>query len=332
LSETNSDGEIIRPEVRFQLNKYDQSYRENILVYHLVFLLEGRTESNQTRYFNLCFTTNDSAYKQPEFTFSIYVEHFENYENFPAFKISTPSASYYYHKKSSGFASLIDIEGNDWISYHPEGGFKGNYRGIPNIAPPQFHPGRPEGKKTSKILDHGPLKLRIFSQTEDENWSATWDFYPSYATMTLSKTCVDSFWILYEGTPGGKLEPESDFWVNSAGKKFDMKPYIGEKRWNGVLPNPQWVYFADPKLNRSMFYILHEDDEVIDEFWWGKEGHDMTVFGFGRGPRPQWQYLHASPVHLTVGFAESTEFNEVEEIINGAYRNLKISVGEIQRI
>ena len=49
--------------------------------------------------------------------------------------------------------------------------------------PAGFHPGHTN--LNSRILHEGPLKLTIYSETEDKNWICTWEVYPGYATMTL---------------------------------------------------------------------------------------------------------------------------------------------------
>jgi len=254
------------------------------------------------------------------------------YQGDAAFRISTPGATYYYHKNGSGFASLNDEENKDWISFHPEGGPKGSYRGIPNIAPAGFHPGPGKGNKESSILSAGPLKLRILSETKDEQWGATWDIHPWYATMTLFKKGQASYWILYEGTPGGEFNM-TDYWVDSNGRRFEMAPFEGhEKAWHGDLPDPEWVYFGDPKLNRVLYLALHQKEKAIDEFWhFGEQG--MTVFGFGRGPKQEgWQRLQNVPAQLTIGFAESTLLTEVSKIINSAYRPVCFNLGTPEKL
>ena len=51
-----------------------------------------------------------------------------------SFEIRTDRATYLYQKAGCAFSSLIDRDGNDWISYKPKGGHKGHYRGIPNMG------------------------------------------------------------------------------------------------------------------------------------------------------------------------------------------------------
>jgi hypothetical protein len=53
------------------------------------------------------------------------------------------------------------------------------------------------------------------------------------------------------------------------------------------------------------------------------------VFGFGRGPRPQWQYLQTVPAHLTIGFVESDNFDEVKRRIESAWRPVEVKVAVV---
>jgi len=60
----------------------------------------------------------------------------ESARNLPAYKIETPSATYYLEKSGAGLSSLIDRDGNDWLGFHPEpgSGAAGEYRGFPNAV------------------------------------------------------------------------------------------------------------------------------------------------------------------------------------------------------
>lgn len=337
LVEVDAHGNVVDPEVVFQfdtLGDFDPATRATGT---LVFMLEGTTPSQATRRYQLYFGDAGSGnYKAASFASQVQIEDIGMYESFPTWKITTPGGIYFYHKVSGGFASLLDADGNDWISYHPDGGAEGNYRGIPNIAPVDWHPGRPEGKKPTQIVHEGPLRLRLLTETEDEQWRAVWDIFPHYATMTLLQKGEEPYWILYEGTPGGTFDM-TDYFVTSHGHVFDdMERWEGSHNpWHGDLPGPEWVYFGDANLDRVMYYVLHEDNEHVEEFWnFGQGG--MTVWGFGRGPRAEdgsgWQRLTQVPVHLTVGFAEDNTFAGASRTINSAYRPVIFSVGSPERL
>lgn len=279
------------------------------------FLLPGKLEADACR-----VVTFGTGRTEPDEEF-VRVEQVADYRGEPAFEITTPSARYVYHVRSSGFASLFDAAGHDWISYQPGGGFRGEYRGIPNIAPPDFHPGRPDGKKRSELLRTGPIRATILSETTDERWRLVWDVFPNHARMTLERKGPDPYWILYEGTPGGEFDPETDFWIDSTGTVLPMPEDPG--RFQRHLPDPQWVAFSDGPLGRSLFLSLDPPDQHMDEFWHRGAG-GMTVFGFGRGEKPRWQRLESVPAYLTIGLVDSTDSDHIRNAVESAARPLRI--------
>ena len=222
-----------------------------------------------------------------------------------SYQITTPSATYFYHIFGAGFASMIDRDGNDWLSYRPYGGSDGKYRGIPNLAHPEnhFHPGG-DGCR-SRTLNAGPLKITIASESVDDKWACRWEIFPTHARLTVVK--VDHpYWFLYEGTPGGALDEEGDYCVMSDGARRALS-----ERWERALPQPEWIYFGASNTERVLFLANHESDQHIDSYW-PMEGN-MTVFGFGRDGL--YKFMTETPAHFTVGFAESSDFDAVQELI-----------------
>ena len=287
----------------------------------MTLLLEGELGRDACRSFRITTGAGEPRVAAPLVT----AEELDDYQGEPTFRIATPRATYFYHRGGSGFASLVDQDGNDWISYRPEGGFEGDYRGIPNIAPPDFHPGRPEGKKPSRLVASGPLRATIVSETEDGRWRVRWDVYPSFARLTLEAAGDEPYWMLYEGTPGGRFDPGDDYWRDSSGRAMPMSQ--DPERWNGRLPDPQWVLFGDGPTSRALFLALHEPDEHWDEFWHRGAG-GMTVFGFGRGPRPRWQYLEGAPATLTIGLVDDSDPEAARRAVESAWRPLEVRLGE----
>ena len=192
----------------------------------------------------------------------------------------------------AGFASLDDVNGNDWIGYHPTpgSGSAGEYRGIPNLGA-VGHPGYVNSSST--LVSQGPLKATIQSQSTDGAWRFMWEIYPNYATMTLQQA-GGNYWLLYEGTPGGTFEPASDSWTRSSGETL-----LCSQNWTGDMANPEWVYFRDGARDRYLFMAHHEDDALEDQYW--QMENNMTVFGFGRQYPCCDKYLTAVPAHLTIG-------------------------------
>ncbi len=132
------------------------------------------------------------------------------------------------------------------------------------------------------------------------------------------------YWFLYEGTPAGKLDLESNFYVLPDGRRRPVS-----ENWNADIQGPEWVYFGDTQSKRVLFLINHQEDEANDQFW-QMEGN-MTVFGFGRKYRCCERYLTAAPARFTVGFSERTEFDEVKLDIESAYRNPVARVGRLEQ-
>jgi hypothetical protein len=294
----------------------------------LSFLLRGDTPAGVIRFFRLYFNLEDASLRDWHPRHGVRLEREGIYEGEDTWKITSPSATYFYHHQSGGFASMVDRDGKDWISYHPGNRARGEYRGIPNIAPADFHPGRPAGRKPGRLLSEGPLRVRLRAETEDGQWAKDWDIFPTHARMTLFRKGPQPYWILYEGTPGGEFT-EDDYFVDSSSKQYRSKDYPQGKPWHGDLPPPEWVYFGDPALQRVLFLARHEHSDAIDEYWhFGNGG--MTVFGFGRGPRAEgWQRLTQVPSRLTIGFVETSDFPEFRAAIEAAWREVRISAGRV---
>jgi hypothetical protein len=279
----------------------------------VTFLMKGVTLAGAKRYFRMHFERSGQA--EP----ALSVQDVPSYQGQASFRVAAPNATYVYHKAGAGFASLLDRDGNDWISYRPEGGSDGKYRGIPNLIHPEgdFHPG---GLNSTSRITAGPLKVTIFSETRDGKWAGQWDIFSQYARFTVLRT-AHPYWFLYEGTPGGRLDLDRDYWVRSNGARASVK-----ESWSGNLPSPSWVYFGDEPLRRVLFLVQHQDNQALDQFW--EMQGNMTVFGFGRQYRCCEKYLTGVPAQFSIGFAETAEFGEVTKRIDSAFRPLEIQVQE----
>jgi hypothetical protein len=88
-----------------------------------------------------------------------------------------------------------------------------------------------ESTVTVREADH----VRTSSETLDKKSACTWDFYPTHATMML-RIDAPTFWFLYEGTPRGRLHPDTDFVVRPDGRKTTL-----DEPWSEVVP---WVCFG----------------------------------------------------------------------------------------
>lgn len=291
----------------------------------LIILLDRVTDPNAVRRFAVYFDVANRSLS-PQFPAArVLASEISDYLGQRTYKVATPRATYYYHRKGAGFASLLDADGNDWIGYRPGHGSAGEYRGIPN-AGHAFHPGFPARREgigcTSAIVAQGPLRVRILSESTNKKWSCHWDFYSEYARMTLLRA-ARPFWFMYEGTPGGKLDVEKDFIVVSSGRRRSVK-----EDWQERIPSPRWAFFGKDGLHRSLFFVHHGEADVLDQFW--QMENNMTVFGFGREYKDGRQLLTELPSRFTIGFAESADADSVTAQIDSAFREPQIVVGSAE--
>ncbi len=236
-----------------------------------------------------------------------------------SFRIETPSGTYYFHKEGAGFSSFVDIQGNDWIGYDMRyKGGRGRDRGIPNMGWTKFgHPGYENDRgSVSKILYHGNNKVTLHSRSDEGLYETIWNIYPTHTTQTI-KAIDESygFWWQYEGTPGGNCEFDTDFYVLSNGVK---KP-IGEV-WTGDLEEPEWVYFVDAEIDRSLLMLHHESDDTIFTAtpYPNREGvkPQMAVAGWARSEPccDKSVFYKTTPHHWSFGFVEETSFDSVKRV------------------
>jgi hypothetical protein len=255
-----------------------------------------------------------SACAQPVPAAAIRTSEVTLFDDMECIKIETPSATYVYGKRGAGFASILDRDGHDWISYRHGGKSAGEYHGLPKCGQPvkYFHCGYGFGQYlndnpfTSEITVHEPDHVRIHSVTKAGDAEGDWDFFPTHATFILRKIPGDKFWFLYEGTPGGKLNAEDDFVIRPGGKKTALN-----EPWKDIVP---WVVFGSKESPHRFFLVNHQPDSPVDSYvsWPYRATPDeplnqMTVFGFGR---PDWQDpkqhtppMTGLPAKFSIGFA-----------------------------
>jgi len=302
----------------------------------LTFVLTGETPPDAERRFHMYFGLRGFAERSrvPVPRHPVSVEFVPDHEGQAGFCIRAANATYYYHKLGAGFASLEDEDGNDWLSYNPgvgldsNSGSGGKYRGTPNMGYPEgyCHPG--EAVSDSRIVASGPIKVTIESTSHDGKMHCRWDIFADFSRMTVLRM-RPPYWFLYEGTPGGKLDMESDLCVRPAGQGY-VETRVSEK-WEGDIPamdGIEWLYFADAGVRRSLYVVHHEDDSAIDSYWPMNE--EMTVFGFGRlGLK---KFMERIPAHFTVGLCDRVEPDRVRAVINNACQPLSISVGPVEEV
>ena len=236
----------------------------------------------------------------------------------PAYKIETPIATYYLEKEGVGLSSMIDRNGNDWISFHkkPGSGAGGEYRGFPNAVHRQdgnfFHPRNQSTQVSATSVEYeGPDRVTITGTSGNGNWKCRWDFYPERCDFTMTRMAPGyKYWILYEGTPGGEYN-ETDWWITSA---IEEKTPLTTDH-DGDIPDPEWIAFGDKDLNRVIYLAHHQDDNESDRFYQMQK--KMTVFGFGR--EGLTKFLDTVPRRFSIGFIESAEYSEIAREIRQVF-------------
>ena len=318
--EVDNDGKVINKSIVCQFDKDDTGGT-------LTFMATGKTPARSARIFHAYFGPPGFTDRRPSFEKLVRLRGAVEYRDQESFKIESQIATYYYHIQGAGFASIIDKDGNDWLSYRPGGGPAGEYRGIPNMGHPEgyCHPGKTVS--SSQIISRGPIKVSILSESNDKKMQCIWDIFPTYARLTVLKM-RKPYWFLYEGTPGGKLDEDSDYCIRPGWPEGVRTP--AKDKWDGDLSVPdgpgEWVCFGDG--DRAIYLIHHEDDEAVDSYW--PMRGEMTVFGFGR--KGINKFMEKVPAHFTVGFCEDSGYTDFTKTIHSAYAPLAVAVGNPQII
>jgi len=318
--EVDAAGRVLDDAVLHQFDPADDYDRATRARGTLVFLMKGATPATGVRRFHVYFNVAGSLVRplaqDPLLTLLERVPC----EGQESLKIVTPGAVYVYHPRGGGLARLEDSDGHDWIGYRTLPGSAGAYRGIPNLAHPEdvFHPGRT--KCETRIVHRGPIRITLASRSADRQWACRWEFLPRWARMTVEKA-GHPYWFLYEGTPGGSLDPETDYVVRSPGVRTPAS-----QAWEGALPAPQWAYFGDAALGRVLAFMQHDADAAVDSYR-PMEGR-MTVFGFGR--KSLNKYIERTPARFTVAFVEDTAQETVVRALEALLREPEAAVGKAE--
>ena len=288
----------------------------------LTFLMAGNTAPNATREYRLYFDT-ESNFSAPSFADQVNVTDSVAHKGYSSIRIITGDAEYFFHKPGGGFATLLDKSNNDWLDWNTAAGGAGDFRGIPNMVHPNdggfFHPGR--NSVTTTLLRDGPLKATFRAVSKpDGAWEVLWDVFPDYARMTVVKQGTANYWWLYEGTPGGVLEPAVDRLTRSDGSSIKAS-----QTWTTDIAGDEWIYVTDPNVGangRSLYLIHHQNDSKVDGYA-PDGGNSMTIFGFGRSANQR--LLNTLPQQFTFGFTDETAVGSVAPVVNDAYKPLALT-------
>jgi len=233
-------------------------------------------------------------------------------EEIECWKIQTPTATYFFDKVGAGFTSILDTEGNDWISWNATKGWDGSNRGIPNMVHYSngnyFHPG-PEGNQSDCTMEEIDGVPTISCISSNDAWGCKWEFFETHATMTVTKV-GGKYWFLYEGTPGGEYSHEDWFMLSDGTKKS-----VGEDSFIDI-PAPEWIVFGDPTAKNVLFLAHHQDDTAGD-YQLGQ--NKMVIFGFGRFGDGEWwteKGMDAVGEEFSIGFLPTKDHQELSVKIN----------------
>lgn len=233
--------------------------------------------------------------------------------NLPAYEIKTPSGTYHLEKTGAGLARMIDRDGNDWLGFDPTPGTGagGEYRGFPNAVFQEqgnyFHASNAgTDPAATDVITQTPDHVAIEAGSTSGHWLGRYDFYADRATFSITEVPKgNSYWVLYEGIPGGQYD-DDDWWMTSAS---DKKHPLTTK-YEGDIPDPEWIAFGDADSPRSLVLYHHENDDAPDFFYQMEQ--KMTVFGFGR--RDMEKHLNGTH-HVSIGFVESTSYDDINAAV-----------------
>lgn len=235
------------------------------------------------------------------------------FEGRPQFIIKTEAATWFYDRAGGGFSRLIDRDGRDWIAFsksplaeYPASAAAG-YRGVPNAVfrGPDKGTGHPGFDQcVSELAGDNRIRSRSLSG----RWRFLWSFTESTATLVVEEADPEQpWWFLYEGPVAGRFRPAEQYWGTSAGGPHRTTPGNGEQQsghW-------RWAYFGDVSVSRTLFALHHQEDALLDNFWYLGSADNgavtapdgMVVFGFGRGPRTDALFQGAGQT-FTIGLLE----------------------------
>ena len=289
--EVEPDGAIVSPIVPFE---FQPSGIEGVGTLRVQ--LDGDTAAGQARSFHVYFDTIFGGHVPVAAAERVSVTRDELWNGLAVTRIEAGGTTYYFDPAGGGLAGMVDADGNDWISWNSSEGADGRLRGIPNAVHPQglMHPG--EGGSTTSITWTGPLTSEFVVQSANGRWRASWRFSEHAASMTMES--VDGpYWFLYDGTPGGALELDTDIVIRSTGESTAART-----SWSGDLVGAEWLAVADPNVGRSILLTNHQDDAAVDSY---DPLDTMTVLAFGRVVTDP--SLTAVPATYSVEFVESID-------------------------
>ncbi len=344
--ETTADGStVIDPNVPFQFDQASNFDPTTNAAGDLVFLMTGTTPANTTRYYHVYFDTAPTGFTAENVTPLVMTTDNTTDAGSTTVTIATQEATYYLQKDNGGFSSIIDNDGNNWLSFAPDpsSDAQGVYRGLPQaVNNGGFHPGFDFG--TTQIVSTGPLKTTLIStmtvDVGDGNGPQTYvmkyEIYPTYVTATMMQA-PENYWFVYEGTPGGPASGNvlntNDYIMQSDGTQTNIATTFNDANGVGNGNGQEWLYFEDGTADRYLFMVKDQATSQQDDYF--DAAGEMTVFGFGRDNTQVQEAAHllSGQNSFTFGLAEGgSDFNAAATQINGTYQPMTTTAGTGQTI
>lgn len=228
-----------------------------------------------------------------------------------AFRIETPTATYFVVKSVAAITSLVDANNVPWVLYSTD---YRTHRGVPNLGgccqpnPPNAQPAM------NTVLDAASATsshLRLVSKSvEGDGYWIVWDFYLTHVTITVNRS-PSPFGFTYDGVPGNTLDGDTDHLVLSTGEVKSAKSYYSED-----LPGPaEWAYITNGETKSgSLFLIQHTDDNLPDSYSVPDGDGSRLTFGSGQ--------ITATPIRFSLGLIDSTNHAKVSERVNYVIDNI----------
>lgn len=339
---TADDTQVIDENVPFQFDMSSGYDATSNASGNLIWVMKGSTSANATRHYHVYFDTAGS-FDPFDLAPQVTTDANSSDQGQAAIQIDTLTATYWLQKANGGFSSIVDKNGNDWLSFDPTGGTQsgGEFRGTPNAVFPGggFHAGFTNGSTT--IINSGPLKTTIESTMSVDKqdghgpytFKMRYEIYGDHVTATMVQA-DSSYFFLYEGTPGGAVD-SNDTIVRSDGAVTSIQTPWADDSGIGHDNSQEWLYFRDAGVGKYMYYVHNTPDTLKDSYYEMTAGTgSMTVFGFGRDNDASNPLLMTSQNNVfTFGIADGGgDFNAASGQINGVYRPTTVMVGTAQKM
>lgn len=232
-----------------------------------------------------------------------------------AFRIQTPTATYFVVKSVAAIASLADENGVLWLNF--SWAFVPN-RGIPNLGGccqlvPPSGSNQPEMTTTLDLQSETSTHVRLESKPKagDETYWLVWDFFLTHMTLTVNRA-QDPYGFTFDGVPGNVLGDSDQLALETESRKANVTYY-------GDLQGPaEWVYLTNEGESNpgSLFLIQHGDDNLKERYSvTDASGTKGSRFVFGDGQ------ITTTPLRFSLGLIGSVDAAAVRDRIQYVVAN-----------